>query len=378
MKTIICRICSVCLLIATLCLAGCGGFMSEEALQIESVVPVVLGDGSIQMTITYVDDVKDPDVFVIPKGNTGDDGPVGNGIVKIETKHDDEKKQTELTIIYSDQENIPNQTIYIPDGVAIVGVEDVYDEVTGSHTLTFISGNPALYQFQPITIPRGEKGDKGNGIKDYRTEDYVKELESGEIETGVSFIFVLDDGTEQSIDIPNPKGILSLSGGEDKEQNLYKIDIVYTTGEKETVTFPRPADPNKWYSGANTNDLDDPFYGKDGDFFFDTAHQEIWLKENGSWKKIVAFESTYNVTFDLNDDEENRASMPKGATTIYTIPAGEYFTAHGYDIPIPTRKGYNFMGWYTKKLVNPVTMSPFTDLTPVCGNITLYAIWEKA
>ncbi len=385
MKRILCRICAVCLLAIMLCtaLTGCGGFFSEEALQIEDVVCTPLGDGSIRLTITYVDDVKDPDIYTIPKGNTGDDGPSGNGIENITSVYDAVNKRTVLTISYTDKANSPDQELVIPDGISIVAIDDVYDEITGTHTLTFVSSNPEICQFEPISIPRGEKGDKGNGINvdKSRIENYTKTDDQGTIiETGMRYIFVFDDGSEQSIDIPNPNGIQGIEGKEDGDS--YILAITYTTGETMNIPFNRPEDPNKWYSGGNVNDLT-PLFGEDGDFFFDTVHQDIWAKENGTWNKIVSFAGeNYTVEFDLNDNDEdadNKASMPMGASNRYKIPAGYYFisSVYGYDIPVPTRDGYTFMGWYTKKTVDPITMSPFTDLTPVTSDLKLYAIWEK-
>ena len=376
MKKTICRVLSVCLLIVMACMTtGCGGFFEEELLQIADVEHVILGDGQTRITITYTDESVEPDVFYIPRGVMGDVGEDGNGIKEIVPVHNDEKSLTLLTISFTN-EGVEPMTIAIPDGVSIVGVNDYYDEITGAHNITFISSNPERYQFDPITIPRGEKGEKGNGIKDFKVEDYENE-ESGEI--GKNFIFELDDGRTDTISIPNPKGIQEIWAEESTETNYYTLTILYNTGETIPVNFPRPADPNKWYSGANTDEL--PSMGVNGDFFFDTAHKEIWLKENGVWKKIVSFGGTeYEVTFDLNDndmDTDNRANMPQGYTMKYFILSGTYFSANGYDVPVPTRKGYEFKGWYTKKAVNYATMSPFTDLTTVSSNLTLYALWEK-
>ena len=380
MKKTICRVLSGCLLIVMLCMAtGCGSFFSEELLQIADIEHVVLEDGQTKITITYTDETVDPDVFYIPRGIMGEVGEDGNGIKDITPTHDADNKQTVLTITFTD-DSVGPQTIKIPDGVSIVGVNDYYDEITGAHTITFISSNPERYQFSPITIPRGEKGEKGNGIKDYRVEDYESEGE-----TGKNFIFVFDDGTEQKISIPNPKGIQEIWSEEDLEQNLYKIQVLYNTGEIIPLTFPRPADPNKWYStnedGLSSSADLTSFFGKDGDFFFDDAHKEIWAKKDGKWIEIVSFGGNEcAVNFDLNDndeDAENRASMPKGAKFNYSIPSGTYFVANDYDIPVPTRNGYEFCGWYTKKTVNPYTMSPFTDLTTVSSDLVLYACWEK-
>ncbi len=378
MKKIICQICAVCLLSAILCMTGCG-FFGDETLQIEDVVCTTLGDGSIRMTITYVDDIKEPDVYTIPKGNTGDDGPTGNGIENITAEHDDEKKQTVLTITYTDKANYPDQTMVVPDGISIVGIDHADDPITGGIVLNFRSSNEEICQFEPITIPKGEKGDTGNGIdvgNSYIKDYEIKDDEDKVIENGKEYVFTFTDGSTQSIKIPNPNGIRDITSEENGDS--YILTITYTTGEVINIPFNRPADPNKWYYGGNVNDLT-PLFGKDGDFFFDTAHQEIWLKEGVSWNKIVSFGSTYTVEFDLNDndmDPDNKASMPVGASNRYNITAGAYFVANGYDIPIPTRAGYVFKGWYTKKTVNTITMSPFTDLTPVSSDLRLYALWE--
>ncbi len=79
----------------------------------------------------------------------------------------------------------------------------------------------------------------------------------------------------------------------------------------------------------------------------------------------------YWVRFDVNE-----GNLPYGTAILYKIKHGTYFASAGYQIPIPTRSGYNFKGWYTSKSVTPAT-GCFTDLTPVCGELTLYAIWEQ-
>ena len=382
MKKTISRVLSGCLLIVMLCTAtGCGSFFSEDLLQIADVEHVILSDGQTRITITYTDDTVEPDVFYIPRGIMGEVGNDGNGIAEITPVHDDENHQTLLTITFTNEAVAP-KTLVIPDGVSIVGVNDYYDEITGNHTITFISSNSERFQFDPIIIPRGEKGEKGNGIRDFRVEDYKNET-TGEI--GKSFIFMLDDGREEKIDIPNAVGIERIMAEEDLEQNMYKLKITYNTGETVPVMFPRPADPNRWYSinpEENLNSSADltSYFGKNGDFFFDEPRKEIWTKKEGEWVKIISFGgNTCTVNFDLNDnddDSQNRASMT--AKKSYSIPSGTYFIANGFDIPMPTRSGYEFCGWYTKKEVtNKYTMSPFTDLTTVSSDLTLYAKWEK-
>ena len=385
MKKTICRVLSGCLLIVMLCMTtSCGGFFSEELLQIADVEHVILKDGQTKITITYTDETIEPDVFYIPRGITGEVGNDGNGIEDIKPVHDDENKQTLLTISFTDK-SVEPKTIAIPDGVSIVGVNDYYDEITGNHTITFISSDSERFQFEPIIIPRGEKGEPGNGIKDFKVEEYLDEITG--VPKGNRFTFVLDDGREDHIDIPFPVGVDNIIASEDPTKNVYKLQVVYTSGDVANLEFARPEEPNRWYrtdpdAKLYTSDDLTSSFGKDGDFFFDETRKEIWTKKDGKWKPIVSFASDeYLVTFDLNDndgDTENRASMPKGARYEYYIQSGTYFVANDYDIPVPTRRGYEFLGWYTKKSIsNPYTMSPFTDLTMVSSNLTLYAIWEK-
>ena len=52
------------------------------------------------------------------------------------------------------------------------------------------------------------------------------------------------------------------------------------------------------------------------------------------------------------------------------------FQNNGYgEIPIPTREGYVFVGWYRTKTITSIN-SAFTDFTIVLTDLELYAIWE--
>ena len=153
------------------------------------------------------------------------------------------------------------------------------------------------------------------------------------------------------------------------ENDGYYVDVTYDDGNTDTLFFERP---NQWLRGSDTpSDLE----GVDGDFFFDTAHKIIYMKYRGSWRNIVSFyesKITYTVEFNLNDAVD--ASL--NGEDLFFIDKGEYFYSYGYDVPVPTRDGYTFLGWYTVRTSNPdPTMGAFTDLTPVMANITLYAAW---
>ena len=69
--------------------------------------------------------------------------------------------------------------------------------------------------------------------------------------------------------------------------------------------------------------------------------------------------------------------MPSGSNLTYAVTRNTYFTDNGYDaIPVPTRAGYKFVGWYRSRTVT-ATSGAFTDLTPILSDLTLYAQWEK-
>ena len=68
--------------------------------------------------------------------------------------------------------------------------------------------------------------------------------------------------------------------------------------------------------------------------------------------------------------------MP-GYESEYFIERGDYFsTSVNAPLPSPIRDGYTFDGWYTSAVITPTT-GHFTELTPVFGEITLYAKWIK-
>ena len=64
--------------------SGCSGFAMSETKEIDEISAKTLTDGSTQITITYVDNLYDPVVFTIPKGQQGVAGPTGNGIATFE------------------------------------------------------------------------------------------------------------------------------------------------------------------------------------------------------------------------------------------------------------------------------------------------------
>ena len=358
MKRIICRVCSVCLVIMTLLLTSCGGgFFTEEPLQIASIEHELMYDGSTKITITYTDEGMDPAEFYIPRGEDGIMGAVGNGIKEFVCERDENDRVTNVSITFTD-ESFPPASFEVPDGLSIVGIKDAIDPESNQRYIEFQYSDGTLSS--AIYLPSGIDG---VGIDDVQVTVH-------EDQTATMYI-KLTDGTEKFLPIPAPAegiGIKSMSGVE--EGQYFYIDIEYTNGDTDQIRFGRGA---SWHSGAY---IPQASFGENGDYFFDTEHEKIYIKVDGEWDVVVDFQiEKYRVLFDLNDD--NDASMPTN-TSIFRVERGAYFSADGNgDIPIPTRDGYVFKGWYTKRVVNEATMSPFTDFTPVFSNLTLYAIWEE-
>lgn len=361
---------SLILVLSLFILVGCGGFFEEsESIIIESIEQETLENGDIKIVISYVDDVKNPDEFVIPKGEAGQ---TGVGIKDIVTEKDVDNKTTILTITYTDDSIEPTE-FTIPDGLGVIGIETKYVESENETymILTYSDNSKSA----PLLLPKGDKGEDGNGISSYEI------VTNDDGSTTITFHFTQSE--DFVINIPAPRqgnGIESIVSSETDDKYVLLIKYSDPNMEDQRIEFNKPAEPNKWLSGTSQPLLAD---GDDGDYYFDTGHNDIYKKENGVWKKIVDFddnEQIYEVTFDLNDSADKPAQMPLGFNQIsYEVKRGTYFTSevNGYNqIPIPTREGYEFVGWYKTKIITPVN-GPFTDLTPIFEDLTLYAIWKE-
>lgn len=483
MKAIRTRILALALIMATLLLTSCGGFFTAPAVEIVDIIQEpVTEDGYLPFYFLYTDG-STSDIFKIPPGQAGSIGGDGRGIAGVDYEWDINNHRTKLIVKFTDgttQEeplyvygitaserffdadtgeyyflvyyldpNDPNKMdeekatkIYLPRGVGLVPTEPVQDEESGDVTITLKWTDEAGTTYD-ITIPAGEDG---KGVEDIRASM----------------------GTANDFDADgNPL------------EGKYVI-WVQLDGEEDAIpyAFDPPADPNKWYSGSNTQAMIDAAdTAKLGDFFFHTGNKIIYERaivsgqvtwadrvslglfsdeevtvtfnvNDGSGDKIVFFRrlgstflrdgaaadfpipsaregyrfvgwytspdaqnydsvasfgpttpvlpidtagaknldlyaiwerTTFNVTFDLNVDEADlgQITMPEGATPeadgtyLYAVKRNNYLLS----IPAPTREGYTFVGWYTKP-EKDATMSPLTDLTPICTDLYLYAIWQ--
>ena len=360
MKKILSALVLICIL--SLALTGCGFLPDDSGRMIDQIKKTnEFADGSSEITITFVDDLYDPVVFTIPGGVKGD---VGNGISDIKYDYDEENRQTKVTILFTDPE-FDEVVFDVPDGKTITSIKTGFNTVTEKNEAYFVfNGNEE--DFVTLELP------EFSGISNY--EYTVNDDQSIDLK----FEFNLLDQPDLDIHIPAPEtgnGISYMSSGE--KDGKYIVTVYYTHADKDgkqvqELEFDKPADPNSWslVDRSPTN-----AEGRDGDFWFDSFSKTIFSKSNGVWSPVINFNdqsTSYKVTFYLNYGDN---------TVPYTqayINHGCYYSSTGKSIPIPTREGYVFAGWYTKaEDVNPVVNAPFTDLTPVNGTLDLYAKWDE-
>jgi uncharacterized repeat protein (TIGR02543 family) len=365
-KTLLKTLLAVSSLSLILGLSSCSFVKSkaDDAIYIKAISTQKMEDGTTQITITYLDSTKEDTVFFIPQGLEG------NGIKDITYTQAEDKSYTDLVISYTDTTLDPVE-VKIPSGISISGISSSLDD--NGNTVIVVNYSDGT-KSDPITVGKGEKGDTGNGISG------VDQKVNSDQSVTLTFHFTTSQDVQVTVPAPvkgdTGVGIEAIIATED-ETNYY-LEIRMTDGASKNITFTRPTNPNTWYSGSTAPATT---LGKDGDYYFDTFHGQIYTKENGGWTNIINFETAnttieYKVHFNLNDTTAAPAQMPAGASMEYTVKRGAYFSADGNGaIPTPTRTGYTFKGWFTSKTITPTT-GCFTELTAVFSDLTLYAVWE--
>lgn len=343
-------------------LTGCASFTETEESKIISSIERIVEDGVVKLVIRYENEEMEPDKFVLP---VGDDG---TGIKSITTTEKEDGSGKILKIYFTD-ESIEPVVFELKNGRSIVGVESGVNEEDGE-TYMWVKYDDGTVS-ENFLLPKGKDGVGFTGY-DFEIHD----------DGSITYYFHFSQETpDVVVEIPAPKegtGIKSIVSAED--DNDYILTINYTNNESEELRFKKPTSPGKWISGSSIPDNDE---GDDGDYFFDTFHKVIYTKEYGTWIQVVSFDDeqdVYRIKFDLNDtlDGGVSAKMPEGSRLSYIVRKNTYFYNNGYgDIPIPTREGYVFKGWYRSKSPT-TTFSPFTDFTPILSDLELFAIWEKA
>jgi uncharacterized repeat protein (TIGR02543 family) len=356
--------------LVSISLSSCSFVASEgeDALYIQSITTTTQDDGSTLVTITYTDTDQAPITFTIPKGETG------NGIKEITSKKSDDGSYTLVTITFTD-DSTP-LTFQIPSGISITGYRTETDADTGN-TKMYIEYSDGT-ESEAIVIPKGEKGEDGTSITN---------ITSAVDDNGNSVVTItLSDGKTLSFTIPKGekgdtgKGISSIKG-EDLGNGTYQITFTYTDDTTSTINIPLPETAH-WYSGVTAPNNDtNAAKALEGDYYLNTKEGKIYQLTNNGWVLIITFptdtKESYSVTFKVGDDESwvNNGTTISGSEYSFTIDECKCFNSSGYSLPLASKSGYTFMGWYTTKTPN-VTNGAFTDLTPVTGDLTLYSYYQ--
>ncbi len=350
------------LALTTMCLGmpllnACSFFRSnnngENGIKNIEVTNDELGNSII--TIHYTDSTKKPVTFTLPKGENGQDGA---GIKKVEYTSD-EYGVTTVTITFTN--SLEPVSFTLQPGKSIADVKFEKDE-SDNTLIIFIDSDGN--ELSPITVFKGDTGEQGNGI--------VSIIPDYNSDGSATITITLDDESTYEVNIPAPKegrGIESIVTR--KEGTTVYLAINYNDGTVEEVSFESTP---SWTTG---NSKPGDSFGYNGDYYFDISHDVIYIKENGVWTIAVDFNTNameYTVVFELNDTAAEPAEYAVGQRS-YVVQKGETFYSAGLDVPVPTRTGYTFGGWYTTTVPN-VTHGAFNNLTPVMSDMTLYAKWN--
>lgn len=331
---------------------------SNEAVGIKEILVDNDQDGNSIITINYTDKHKEPVTFVIPRGV---DGEVGVGIKRVDYEQD-EYGATTVTITFT-KDSMEPVTFVLQPGKSI---SDVKFETDDEENTLIIFVDSDGNELAPITVFKGDAGEQGVGIISIVPEYYPN---------GSSTLTItLSDESIYTVEIPAPRegrGITSVVSR--KEGTTFYLVLNYNDDTFQEVSFDVPPTWTTGYARPSDNE------GYNGDYYFDLSHDIIYIKEDGVWIVAVDFssnETTYTVTFDLNDSTGEQAQLIRGRNTYPGIKRGETFLSSRNSMPYPIRSGYSFLGWSTSKDPDE-TNGYFTDLTPVLSDMTLYAIWKN-
>lgn len=358
-----------------LTLSGCGFFGSTE-LGIASITTEEKDD-KLYLVITYTDEFTEPSYFELAQG---EDGARGNGIAEIITDDETKPGYTLVTVKYTDT-SLHDEKFELPHGVSIENVIVEPKKDADGNLVVDEDGNPTgeeelVISFtgekESIRIPynKPQDGKDGREIQLRTNETHIQWRYSGED----------DEAWQDLIPIESLKGqagsiITKVEAGTsafDSSKYFMYIYIDDSDVPFAELEFPAPTEPAQWHTG---NSYPPSNLGKVGDFYLDKTNALIYQKQSEhNWgDAIVSFGSPNadcTVTFIAT-----KGSI-KGSDEL-TVKYGTYFYGTSMNIPtVDAPDGYDFIGWSTSENPNE-SNGYFTDLTPVYGNITLYAVFQE-
>lgn len=357
-----------------LSMASCGGFiMQEETIEIESIVPTLLEDGQTMIVITYKNNMQEPTVFYLPKG---EDGIEGVGIESIENAEAEVEGNTAFEIILTSGET---KKIEVPNGVSIVDTTTITKEEDGKHYLVVYFSNGETDEVEIMPGPAGKDGlSIVNTTYQYVTKEHPKYDEYPDF---LEIVFTFSNGVDQEYTQTlylapgkSGNGITDIYDEYDEKNGTYYIVIEESNGSVTPFEFPVV----QWFSGIDTPALS---LGQNGDFYFNTRDGIVSRKNNGVWGEVCKLlvddtkKNKCKITLDLNDNDDSRAYYALTSEQGFrSVPYNSNLYSNRDYLPTPYRTGYEFGGWYSSP--NPTIVNGmFTDLTTVTENITVYAKW---
>ena len=335
-------------------------FFEEEAQGVNDITFSINDNNDIVITVSYYDENQTVKEQIVPAGVDGKDGIS----VDINVIREEEAKRNKVVLTFSDG---TEKYFYVPDGVRIKDITSEYNEELNKTFMYLVYSNDEVSD--GIEIPQGEKG---VGI-DTAASSAIPNDEDGSID----IILTFTDGTVQTFNIPKGEtgnGIDYIEPIESEGQ--FTLEITYTNGDVRQISFTRPI---LWYQGnggpTEGENYNTTANSRPGDYYLDVENRKIYRNTLLGWEIAVDFSQVidkFTVKFDLNDDEDSPATL-NGNPRISNLAFGTYLIGR---IPIPTRTGFEFLGWATSTNITPTT-GFFTELTPVTQDLTLYAIWKE-
>lgn len=339
-------------------ISSCSSFFGGSDYTISNVEQRVdETTGETIVTITFENEEIAPLTFRIPT--------VTNGVGIESINSVSENNTVTLTITYTDGNT---QEIKVPiingtngkDGVSVINVA-VTPQEDGSVTIQFFYSDGS--ESEEFLVP---KGDDGVGIADIVQipQDggkYIIRITFTDPKIEPKDLFIQDGVSVTSIEFDE----------ENSTEEEYVLVVNFSNNTQDTFSIPRPI-PATWLSGRGAPD---DANGRNGDFYLDDESGAVYKKNNGQWDWLFSMKNELEqvaVSFNLRAGE-----FIDGDEGPYVIKERIPYnsTVKLENIPIPTRDGYDFLGWYASDVVN-INAGKFTNLTSVTSNIDLYA-WRS-
>lgn len=361
--------------------------------QIEDCSYVVNEEGDTVVTVTFVNDALDPFVFTVERGVTGESG---NFIDEVTAEVVEDTSIT-FTISYTD-ETFEDTVITLPlvsatDGRFVTRM-DVTTNSNGIPVIIFVYSDGT--ESDPVTLTNGFTSKYGVTISAVES--------SVDSETGttiVTFIYSYIEEGEEYPSIEILKGergndgttIKEISAKTDTTTGQYVITVIlvdYAGTETEVViALDYDEVATYWYYGnGNPNNNGYSTRGKLGDFYFDTENDILYCRETFTdstelyWNLIFEVHGTSVshpdyclVTYDLNGGVwENSPDMDR--ILVSSVKYNDYAQVYFSSLGNPYYEGKTFIGWYSYSDYGNPNAGKLDTLTPIVGDITVYAWFE--